>query len=466
MSTLWSIAITNLDEIGQCLTTGRPVVIRDDQTKMLMSLHEKSKVLQPVKSLPNVKRFQVKALSNYHPVLEAAGIRKRIHSPLVESENYRNGRLNRYVDHQILRLNSSRSNPRKFWSIAQQLMRSNSYLVTCFNNVNPGWHRNMKYGEVLKIIQSIRNLDVNKYEYKIVNIPKGDSGETRPLGVPTNAWRVYLHAWNNILLIYLSLWIPEMQHGFYPGRGTKSAWDQVYKEVLASKNIYEFDLRKFFDSLNLDYLHKMLLSVGVHPTLAATLINCSRTAPQKGKEPQTFSSQHENVILYKYHKSHIWGIYDSWELDYWKWQLQEESKFNPRVLCKGYYCGVSQGAPTSPLLSTLMLIPTLMLSSLYKIVQYADDGILYDYTSLPSLRFPPETGITIHPQKSEEIRREGVWLKPLKFLGQVYLPESLLPEGLILTPDNDTCGGIIMNKTRTPKDFSVDQLQLIKQAVD
>lgn len=216
--------------------------VRRQISHQLSIMQAESSPVNPVKPLPNVKHFTVKVSGPNHPILEVAGILKRLHSPLIESENYRNGRINRYVKYQINRLNSCRDNPRLFWSISKQLMRSTSYLVTCFNNVNSGWHRNKAYGEVINLIKRVKTLNTNKYEYKIVETPKGDTGETRPLGVPSIPWRVYLHGWNNLLLIYMSLYVPETQHGFYPGRGTLSTWTRIYEKVLGSRNIYEFDL--------------------------------------------------------------------------------------------------------------------------------------------------------------------------------------------------------------------------------
>ena len=94
------------------------------------------------------------------------------------------------------------------------------------------------------MLRNREHLNTSHYNYKIVEIPKGN-GEMRPLGVPTPAWRIYLHGLNNILTVWLSLYIPDSQHGFYPGRGTGTAWKTILSEVLASPNIYEFDLRKF-----------------------------------------------------------------------------------------------------------------------------------------------------------------------------------------------------------------------------
>ena len=67
-----------------------------------------------------------------------------------------------------------------------------------------------------------------------------------------------------------------------------------------------------------------------------------------------------------------------------------------------YFHGVAQGSPLSPLLSTLLITKDLLNNPATKVVQYADDGILYDFTQDPYtiLTFPKESGIEINPTKS------------------------------------------------------------------
>lgn len=117
------------------------------------------------------------------------------------------------------------------------------------------------------------SINLSKYEYSVVYIPKEGTDELRPLGVPSMRWRIYLHGLQNILVIFLSPYISGNQHGFYPGRGSMTAWQQVLSEVISSPNIYEFDLRKFFDSINLDYLSKVLLTLGLPSSLVDGIIS-------------------------------------------------------------------------------------------------------------------------------------------------------------------------------------------------
>jgi len=94
------------------------------------------------------------------------------------------------------------------------------------------------------------------------------------------------------------------------------------------------------------------------------------------------------------------------------------------------YLGMPQGAPTSPLLSTIVLKRILLESKLLigRIVMYADDGIIYG-TKLgvrleKALKFPELSGIMTEWSKSQWIKRDGVWLRTLRFLGLEYDPET------------------------------------------
>ena len=481
LSILWTLAMRDLDKLRVIFGSSAPKGAshlkeagRRVSTKRTSSLDLNSlssvfltqatqvPYVNPVKLLPNVRKFKIQGLSDYHPVLQREGIYKREFAPVLEQEKYRNAKINRYVQHQIKRLNQNRSNPQAFWAIARGLMGSSSYMVTCYHAVNPHWYKSESYGDVWKTIRSLKNLDLTQYRYHILGIPKSN-GETRPLGVPSLAWRVYLHGLNNILVIWMSTWIPKSQHGFYPGRGTMTAWSQIYSEVLKSANIYEFDLRKFFDSVNLDYLQDLLHLIGLPSEVITLLISTSRTAPQSGTEPQTWKNHWHKALVYKYHKTRKWGLYGVQEAENVLRMMSMES--SPRKRQAGYYLGVSQGSPTSPLLSTLVLIPLLMIDPNYSIVQYADDGILYNYDHLPDLKFPPETGIELHPLKSRELKSGGTWHHPLKFLGQVYIPPHFCGAGEAITSSNSVEGGLIKNATRTPRDFTLSHLDTIRECI-
>jgi hypothetical protein len=81
-------------------------------------------------------------------------------------------------------------------------MMTDVFLVTSFNHVVHGWEKTMKPAGIKKLLKEVKRMvrDLPEtMDYKRVYIPKvfGEpNGRLRPLGVPTVAWRIYLHMWN------------------------------------------------------------------------------------------------------------------------------------------------------------------------------------------------------------------------------------------------------------------------------
>lgn len=53
------------------------------------------------------------------------------------------------------------------------------------------------------------------------------------------------------------------QHGYRPHRGTASAWKVILSEVIKARDIFEFDLKNFFNSVNLDAISVALIKKGI-----------------------------------------------------------------------------------------------------------------------------------------------------------------------------------------------------------
>jgi len=191
-NTLWATVITKLNNSSALAPCAR-----------LAEEIRSSKIpfIYPYKPLPNVETFSIKFLHPHDPVLLKHGIQRRTQEAEKETTPYRNKAMNRYVKTMFILLNKNRSNPIVFWNIARKLMRySNSYRCMCLNHVYPQWHKTYKYYVIQNILKSLMKLDLRDYYYKIVHIPKAN-GTKRPLGVPSPAWRIYLHGLNNILMV-------------------------------------------------------------------------------------------------------------------------------------------------------------------------------------------------------------------------------------------------------------------------
>lgn len=103
----------------------------------------------------------------------------------------------------------------------------------------------------------------------------------------------------------------------------------------------------------------------------------------------------------------------------------EEVINHPRPLSYMYRIrGVPQGSPTSPAMSLLGLHHSILDREGLETIMYADDGLYYgNLTGKPIIT--PNSGmvtgnIHFNLSKSSWIKKDGKWLKPLKFLGIVY----------------------------------------------
>lgn len=430
---------------------------------------EESPYLNPCRQIPNVRKFKITNLADHHPVLLKAGIEKRKGDPKIDTDPYINKSLNRYIGHQFRRLHNNRNNMTAYWRLGEHLLkRSSSYLSLSLFETLPGWHRSKPYPKIWAAVKATRKLSFNNYDHFAVAIAKnGITGEKRYLQVPDLSWRIYLHGLNNIMMVWLDNFQSLYQHGFLKHRGTSTAWKQIHHEALDSPNIYEFDLRKFFDSINLDYLSDLLPRTGMPKALCRKIIKMCRT-PAKNMEHSIHrwkSPQHE-AEDYQYHVTKTWKSLATYEeMHYWLDQKRAAEEHRPILGRYDYYHGVSQGNPISPLISTLILTKCLLRNPGSHYVQYADDGILYNIT-LPIteiLKFPAASGIEVHWAKSRWIRRDGVWLHPLKFLGMEFNPVTLQTTKIIPSRQIRQ-GGTLSNATRTKRPFTYEDFDTIENA--
>lgn len=93
-----------------------------------------------------------------------------------------------------------------------------------------------------------------------VHIPKGTSGETRPIGIPTLEDKVLQRAVVMLLDAIYEVDFADCSYGFRPKRSChqalQSLWDQTTR--VAGCWMLEVDLRKFFDTLDHRHLRELL----------------------------------------------------------------------------------------------------------------------------------------------------------------------------------------------------------------
>jgi len=103
---------------------------------------------------------------------------------------------------------------------------------------------------------------------------------------------------------------------------------------------------------------------------------------------------------------------------YWFQSSPAEMEHDRRIE-QEYTRGVPQGSGLSPILAILALEPEFMPKVT---VQYADDGLIASDTptELNLDTYTNRWGIEEAKEKSGYVKKDGKWLKPLKFLGMEY----------------------------------------------
>lgn len=400
----------------------------------------------PFHFIPSCSRFKA-VLSPYDWLMAIFGKAIRGKGSSMEMRNWRSGPANRYLFSMFLALRKYRKagEGKRYWNLGWILMRNHAYQVSAFNYVHHNWHRNMSMREVNKILSQVKVLAEKRattIDFKRVYIPKPNSEKVRPLGVPTKAWRVYLHMLNN-LIVFARTDREGSQHAYLPQRGVHTAWREVFS-YLNYKHIYEFDLKGFFDNVNLENLYKILYSQYNFPKKEAAFFRALNrsivklTKKDKMIEPDRklkYTSDLKPSVNLSKEEVKKWNLeslcyLDAEMID----RLHEEGVLyiGKTVSGEGWKeIGVPQGAATSCGLSTLAIsnlteksqFESLLPNVKAEVVMYADDGIIFldDDKDLESvLLLFKSSGVEVNLEKSRWVKRDGKWLNVLKFCGIVY----------------------------------------------
>jgi hypothetical protein len=317
---------------------------------------------------------------------------------------------------------------------------------------------------------------MSEMDFSRVYIPKGEKG-WRPLGVPTIEWRLYLHMYSNFLTLYLQPKLHKNQHGFFPNKGTLTAWKQIFTDELYKYPwIQEWDFKGYFDSIHSNRITEELLRMKVPKDVAYFLENINRSNPKLPEEKLLDESKVEKQIesqtsikkgdpyegLFSTYKEMIKdttpyvpdegeinppktvgeanfkllaqfmfedGFDNMFEYIQAQWAVQDH--YRPAKIEQDFN-GVAQGAPTSPILANVIMDIWMRQMNRNKdvvTVAYADDSITFSKVPLKMTdtqnQAPEDTGIVIHPDKSQMVKRNGIWKGAIKFLGLKF-------DGLVL----------------------------------
>jgi len=414
--------------------------------------------------IPNIRDISIN-LGVYNKILKLVGMDVREGTTL-QFEKLNPDRMNRFMTYQLWKLSGYREkSPKKYFKLAFSLMRrSVSFRVSAINHVFFNWYKIYPLWWILRVNRRANKIMASGdtlLDFSRVYIPKPGSDKYRPLGVPEPEWRLVLHMANNFMHWYFRDFVLASQHGFIPGRGSLTAWKEMIKEGLLEKPfIYECDLKQFFPSVNLDVLNNVLLRQKVPTWVVEWMDNINSNFPKlpqdklliedekkeedgwmkalsrsfKKANPRTsyqFGNERfkQGIRLDIATRKPATNKWDTWEFLPFE---EIEKQLPPRrkvvkpvhpwkdhdlgIPASKYFksrVGVPQGAPTSPFLSILILQKFL---TQQRSVSYADDPVFFGDQEFKIYDYPNE-GITIHPEKSGWVKKNGKWLKPLKFLG-------------------------------------------------
>lgn len=324
-------------------------------------------------------------------------------------------KANKYLRKKLNLLHKHAKNGEKerFWFQAKILLtRSYSFRLLNLRKVEKNWYKDLHTKEIKKSLSKLNDLIKNfsyKFEFKRVYIPKPD-GSRRGLSVPPLHCRIWASMWYIILVIYLDAVNPTYwsnQHGGKPRSGVNTAWKFLYKQVIKNenvKNIFEYDIKKFFDRVNHNIILEALEDCQVPDPMINWIMN---------------SIKHFECDL---------------SLDEWKEDLRnkglEDSVVNKissveeaKELNNKMAKGVPQGFALSPVLSCLAKSYALK-NFATKMICYVDDGILYSEDQIDFDSFNKalvNLGTEINVEKSGWLKKDGSWSKEnFKFLGIEY----------------------------------------------
>lgn len=147
----------------------------------------------------------------------------------------------------------------------------------------------------------------------------------------------------------------------------------ILEKVIVARDIFEFDLKKFFDLVSLDKISSILIKKGIPVHLVRQLyyINASAVKLKGERKLNEFEHMMKKLIMNNSSPDEV--INHNRPMSY-MYRLR----------------GVPQGANTSPLLASLILEDGILNRGM-EAVMYADDGIYYGNLDQPIIT--PNSGM-------------------------------------------------------------------------
>jgi hypothetical protein len=305
--------------------------------------------------------------------------------------------------------------------------KSDCFLMAIFISKIKFYANNYSVSKTVHLLREIRMklvTESTKLKFRRVFLPEydkeGNLTKHRPLGVPEVGWRVIAATYEFYLVNVLREEWSENQFACMPRTGVVDAWIKILTLADKADNIVGIDLAKFFDSV---FIKTVSYSLGMSkvPQEIITFMEKLHLNKPIISQKELERSRIENlnseapVMLYPPVEDLMTSV--------------PEHNWNNRDI------SLPQGLNTSPLLACHVLNITNAVDSDpvqgLEVVQYVDDAVLIGSPTpekmvrhYKDLLNPYTTGINISERKTEVIRENGKWIKPLKFLGCEYNGET------------------------------------------
>jgi len=255
----------------------------------------------PFKRIPNVRNIEVK-LGMTNSLLAIFGIEAKF-KPTFAYQAHHNFGMNKYMNYQIYRLRRlATTNPTEYFKTMSRLMKQSKVLfIIGLNHVKPRWHREYPEWWVKRLYKQYVQISLSgswKAEHSRKYIPKPNN-KKRPLGIPSEVWRVHNHQVANFISLYLEErkffenTEQKKQHGFRTGKGTKTAWQEILNKVTKADWVYEFDLSRCFPNIHIKAVSKALRKAQVPQQLIYKLERLN-LSPLKNPESLLFETKETN----------------------------------------------------------------------------------------------------------------------------------------------------------------------------